>query len=245
MLYKEWILVRQKFILLVVFYGLAALSIATIFAPNYNNQYPEAPFSTWLSVAQALTIGAAVLGGADTFANETDKGTMGFLLSHPISRTKVFLTKFALNFSILVVTLVAGSVAMFFVDRVPRNHAVYAYTFNDCGFASGDITSEAANPTTSLGVALTGLGITLVIGLTLLCVSTLISIYAHTTINAIMFTLLTILVLIAGLFFLNNTFVHRSIDFATFQSFQLLPYFIFVMVIFFLGGLFSFKRKEF
>ena len=101
------------------------------------------------------------------------------------------------------------------------------------------------NPTTNLGVAITGLGITLVIGLTLLCLSMLISIYARTTINAIMFAILTILVLILGLFFLNNTLMHGTIDFATFQSFQLLPFFLFLMVIFFLGGLFSFNRREF
>jgi ABC-type transport system involved in multi-copper enzyme maturation permease subunit len=245
MLYKEWILVRKKFIFLMAIYDLAALVIATMFAPKYYDQNPVKPFYSWLLMALAITLAAAVLGGADSFAEETDKGTMGFLLTHPVGRAKIYLTKLALNCGTFIVALLTSSLVMFLVDQVPRNHVVYTYTYNNCGISDSQISGSAPNPITSLPDAFTGVASNLLIGITLLCLTMLISIYARTTVNAIMFTLFAILVLALSIILLNGNFSRSSIDFTTVGSFQLVPYFLPLLVILFVAGLVSFKHREF
>ncbi|MBN9391762.1 MAG: ABC transporter permease subunit [Chloroflexi bacterium] len=245
MLYKEWILVRKKLIFLVAIYGLGALGMATMGAPRYYDENPVKPFFTWLLMAQAITFAAAILGGADSFAEETDKGTMGFLLTHPVGRARIYLIKLALNCGAFIVALLTSSLVMFLVDQLPRNHVVYTYTYNNCGIEQGQVSGSAPNQITSLPEAFTGVISNLLIGITLLCLAMLISIYARTTVNAIMFTIIAILLLALSIILFNGNFSRRSIDFSTVVSFQLVPYFLPLLVVLFVAGLVSFKFREF
>lgn len=243
MFYKEWRLVRQKLLLMIILYGMAGLITFLFWSPDYSRS-PSPLFTTWLVVAFFVTCGVAILGGIDAIAEENDKGTIGFLLTRPISRAKIYISKLALNGAAVAAVLVPSSVVMFFVDQVPRQHAVYNYVNNGC-YGNYNIVGSAAVPTTALGQSLTGTTVLLVVGAVFLCLSATFSVYARSTMQALLMTIMTIAVVVAGVFIVNAFYYSFTPYIGDISHPRLLFFLVPLALGFFLVGLNEFKRKEF
>lgn len=71
-------------------------------------------WSSWFQTsngAPLLMLCAAILGGLQV-ANEVNKGTISFLLSKPVSRTRILLSKYAVCAVALLVIALCGSLAL-------------------------------------------------------------------------------------------------------------------------------------
>ena len=64
-----------------------------------------------------LAIFAAVLGGG-LIANEINKGTIFFLLSKPVSRERILLTKYAVSAGLLLLVSVMGALAIALISSI-------------------------------------------------------------------------------------------------------------------------------
>ncbi len=75
--------------------------------------YQTYVWSQWFTKngAEVLALLAAVLG-AGLIGGEVNKGTVFFLLSKPVSRTRVLLVKYAVSAAILLAMIVLGSAAL-------------------------------------------------------------------------------------------------------------------------------------
>lgn len=76
-------------------------------------------WSQWFSktAPQILAILAAIMG-AGLIASEVNKGTIFFLLSKPVSRTRVLLTKYGINALALLGVTILGSAALLVASAV-------------------------------------------------------------------------------------------------------------------------------
>ncbi|NWJ95729.1 MAG: ABC transporter permease [Chloroflexi bacterium] len=75
-------------------------------------------FISWINFSGFITLIAALFGGVDLVSDEVDKNTLSFLLTKPISRTRIYLTKLLLN--VVGLTLIFGlsSGVVLFIDQL-------------------------------------------------------------------------------------------------------------------------------
>ncbi|MBN9391763.1 MAG: ABC transporter permease subunit [Chloroflexi bacterium] len=184
MLYKEFRAAGPKYLTITFGYVLVGLLVSTLFGP-YRNFPSSTIFHTWVQWILFITIGAAILGGADTIAEENGKSTLSFLLTRPISRTRVYAVKFLVSAACLTAILVTTSLVMFLVEQLPQRFKTTQVMLNgDVVESSFDLEKMPA------GEAFTCIVVILGIGLAVLALTTLISIFSRSTTNTIVTTLL-------------------------------------------------------
>jgi ABC-2 type transport system permease protein len=230
MLYKEWITVRQKFAMWLGLYGLMAfLEVAVFSRPSpgtiYVNSANFVPmYNTWLMLSTLLTVFTSMIGGLDVLAEEVDRGTISFLLTRPVSRTRIYTSKILMNIGALGVALGLSSTAMWIIDRLSLNPIKFW---------------EAAGG--SLLVFLMGAGI--------ICLSGLVAIFARNVLQTLAFTLAVVVLTIAACayvnYFISQLHLERKLDLVFNPALGLAVFLVVVPPALFATGLFFFKRKEF
>ncbi len=159
--YKEWKAVRFKLMILSVVYGFVSL----LLLQNTNSTYYSMGLSnTWLGYGLVITIIGGVLGGVDLIAEEKATGTLSFLLTKPVSRPQIYAAKIG----VMLVALFAPFVGVGFLwlsfDMLHGNRP-------------------------QLDEVLIGFAGVMAIGTFMTCMSCLISIFAATTVRAMLFGL--------------------------------------------------------
>lgn len=194
MLYKEWKTVRIKFFLWVAVYlGAGVIFIIEEGGYNLGHNFSVPLFEQWQGIsALTMTLGAA-LGGIDLVADEKANGTLSFLLTKPISRTQIYLSKLGVNIIALAVAFLPVNLLMLAIDR-----------FNPTGISEQGRSSEAClqhlieecsrkiQATTQASDLLQGIaviGLILLFGTSIICLTGLVSIFARNTMQAILFTM--------------------------------------------------------
>jgi ABC-type Na+ efflux pump permease subunit len=248
--YKEWLAVRGKLLAMAFIYLAAGLNSFNNWSSNVSSYHagfdfpPYPPFflNSWLDIAQLVTLGMAVLAGADTIAGERGQGTIGFLLTKPVSRTRVYLTKLAVNAGILAVTLLGNSLIMFGLDQLHNTRPVYA----NISETQAGIVAVIPTPVTTAGDAIITTLALFGLGLVWLCLSALISIAVRTIIVTIIASLVTIVGILFVLSYLNSNYVYIRLSLPELIQYPwFTPAIIFVAIVFLMAGLLAFRRKEF
>ncbi len=201
MVYKEWRRTRLKFAVVLIIYILAGVVISTLLNPA-NIFTRLSIFHQWVIAAIFITIGGAILAGSDSIAEETGKNTLSFLLTRPLSRANIYTIKFVVNAITLSAVLVMTSVIMFFIEQLPQGFI--EGTLARVNGTSYDQFYYVAVEKVTGGEALGDLAQIFGLGVVMLALTTLVSIFCQSTIEAIIATLLLtigpliILILIAG-----------------------------------------------
>ena len=247
MLYKEWRTVRFKFWLYLGAYivfaclltfvwsgykfgGYWRTSEAAIFNNHYNpgwqGRYPGGVpiFQDWLKISAIITAIGAVFGGMDAVAEEKDKGTLGFLLSKPITRAQIYNTKIWLN---VVSLLIADAVTTLVVCVI-------------------DQTGPAPTKVEVLPISL----LVMLAGITTVCLAALISIFAHTVIQTLTFSL-AILIATLAVYIVAGSYL-SSYFWRVGERLSMVDIMLvgtagvaLLALVFYPLGLYHFKRKEF
>ena len=120
MFYKEWLNIRPKLVIWALAYGLVVWSFKSLPLASYMADVASGEFmyTGAQTISFYLTLILPILGGADLIAGESERGTLGFLLSRPISRRNIYLGKLAINWlgwasiytvSSLIIALMLGT----------------------------------------------------------------------------------------------------------------------------------------
>jgi ABC-type transport system involved in multi-copper enzyme maturation permease subunit len=250
MLYKEWTTVRTKFLIWLVIYVGGA---ATFLVLRSKGAIPASNdiFQIWASTSLAITLVVAALGGIDVVAEEKASGTLSFLLTRPISRTRIYATKVSLNLATLAMSFVPVSLIMLLIDQLypARIQQVWSEV-QPCGedqwctivhFEEGYTLHS-----TAIAGGLTTVVLLLLIAAVVVCLSSLVSIFASNTLQAI-FVSIPVLALFLVL---TSADMYRSYEYYLNGSFsgQYAAYLLLIVAIgslSFGAGLVAFKRKEF
>ncbi|MEI6043681.1 MAG: ABC transporter permease subunit [Chloroflexota bacterium] len=250
MLYKEWLSMREKaYLWLGIYAGLILLTLI-VWSPNerfgpftlytvYGNlndldfiSFTIPLFVEWLSFSASVTWIAALFGGADMISDELDKGTLSFLLTKPLSRARIYTTKMLLNVAGLTLMFGLSSGVVFVIDRF-QPHPV------------------------GLWQAFVWSLLIWVVGVTIILLSGLISVFTRNVLQTIALTVaipagfglmgsIALSVLSSLFIFLAERNIFLPIDM---NSNLLLVWSTPALVIlacgFFWGGIVAFKRKEF
>lgn len=105
MFYKELLNMRLKLAIWALCYGLIIWGFKNVMDFVRIGGYSESTsgsnpaFEGAQIICFLLTLILPILGGADLIAGETEKGTISFLLSRPISRTQIYTGKLLLNWA--------------------------------------------------------------------------------------------------------------------------------------------------
>lgn len=215
MLYKEWQSTKFKFYILLA--GFCLLIFATI-SPNAY-RYGSA-YNRWANLSVFVMLLGGILCGADLVADEKDKGTLNFLLSRPISRTHIYLSKFCVNFGSLAIAFLIPDFFVFLTN--PRS-----FYFN-------------------LGLLLGSSTMIMLVGAISLGIASIISIFSANTIRAISFSVLAVVIIVPSLGFLNAA-LHLQLDLYIF-GYGLVGLLIsggLATTIFLVAGLYAFNHKKF
>lgn len=250
MLYKEWRHTRLKFGLMLAFYAMTGVLVNTLFAPKLTDFSGHSVFEYWLVGAAFVTLCAGVLGGVDAIAEESDRGTIGFLLARPISGRQVYTVKIALNSLALTVALIVSSLAVFFTQFIPRY-----FTANVWNEEQGVTLQFPANvPFIQPQEAVSDVLPILALGLMLVCLAALVSVFARSTIQAICYTIVLIFLgscVAYGVFYVATGFGRGFIDSAyMFRQFYEVSFPVFTALTLVAAGLFVvglriFKARDF
>ncbi len=130
MLYKEWRLVRYKFLLWFLGFGFITMSYLfqflvlrrfemLVYPWNGKENYTNL-FEYWLNQSWNYIPILAVLGGIDLISEETGRGTLSFLLAKPLARTRLYLTKVGLNSLVLSGVIGLWSLVVLLMDQLPH-----------------------------------------------------------------------------------------------------------------------------
>lgn len=245
MFYKEWKSARVKVLLWLGLYSFFAfiycffatsLSLngwlrhfnpATLAVTNftYNDYLSSLSFTDplyqgWLAMFFFLTIINAVLGGIDAVSEEKDKQTIGFLLSRPVKRSRIYTAKLIVNNAGLWVASSLASLPVWLVD----------------------VTGPKP-----FGLKLVFLGtiVILLLGTTVICLTALISIFANNAIQTLMISLAALLVL----YLIWYNLAHNSnIPINTYSAIGLVFYsltFSGLALALYCAGVSCFAKKEF
>ncbi len=125
MLYKEWLLARTKLKILGVIYFIGIFYVGTIGVITLavfgsvplgsNSDKFRGLFTYWGGVGALIAFISAILASADAFSEETEKNTLSFLMSRPISRVTIYSNKLLAGLAItLIPYLVCGLLASWF-----------------------------------------------------------------------------------------------------------------------------------
>jgi ABC-type transport system involved in multi-copper enzyme maturation permease subunit len=162
MWYKEWTILRFKFWLWLLAYLPFALFFILV---TYQSHYIQ--LLTWISWVYFVTVPAALLGGMDVVADEIDKGTLGFLLTKPLTRHHIYNSKLLMNIAVLGVVYSGTNLLVLVFDQFREHHS-------------------------SLFEALALLLLGWLLGSTLICLAALISIFASNSIRTLSYSLVVV-----------------------------------------------------
>lgn len=249
MWYREWITIRYKFGLVQLLYTMLGFMLATFWNQSTtSDQARVAPlFENWIMYSPFLILGAAVLGGADLISNETDKSTLSFLLTRPLSRVRIYASKIVFSSLALATTYGLSSLVMLAVDAIPRQRNLIILVPNERGAAfvnAGQVTSVPVDLLYAFGsILLITLG-----GIGVLCLTGLVSIFARNIMQTFIFTAMVS----GGLFFIYKETAEKwgiSVSPSTFyhpESILMLALLVSVLAgIIFIVGIRAFCHKEF
>ena len=194
MLYKEWKTVRIKFFLWVAVYlGAGIVFIIEKGGLNLGHNFSVPLFEHWQGIsALAMTLSAA-LGGIDLVADEKANGTLSFLLTKPISRTRIYLSKLGVNLAALAVAFLPVNLLMLVIDHFNptgiseqglSSEACLQHLTEEC---SQKIQATALSADMLQGIAV--IGLILLFGASIICLTGLVSIFARNTMQAILFAM--------------------------------------------------------
>jgi ABC-type transport system involved in multi-copper enzyme maturation permease subunit len=163
---------------------------------------------------------AGVLGGVDIVAEEKANGTLSFLLTRPISRRQIYITKIGVNLAGILAPFLIGSLAVLGVDKVSTN----------------------------LADNLLMVSLVLLVGVTTTCLSGLISIFARNTLQSMLLGLVITGSLIGSFFILESILsglIWQIIPPTLPAGFLLMVLLSGLAAGFFGAGISFFNRKEF
>lgn len=249
MFYKEWQTAKVKFVIwVIIYFGAAGLFI---WDHSKRLSYSEPFFQSWLGISILVMTVVAALGGVDIVSEEKASGTLGFLLTKPISRTRIYFTKIGVNILALAAAFVPFNLFLLGLDQaIPTTVNVMQFVTEPCGENAwcsgwqeqGTVYHRSFDLFQGLGM----LGMILLFGVGLICLSGLISVFARNTIQTIM---LTIPALIAFLVIVTNSLplTPRTGYVWSFSSINPATPLILAgaIIVFFYTGLLAFRRKEF
>lgn len=215
-------------------------------------------FGGWLTILIMLTPAMALLGAIDLISEETGKGTISFLLTRPLTRSRIYATKILLSTASLVAIAGISSLIVLLVDQLPHQVLILRWTTNPCGdnaYCSGWNGGglETGRPA-ELIPALAAVGIILVIGGLIVCSVGLLSIFTRsmlqTTAAAAPLLLITYLVL-NGIGPFARVSQYQPMQTELLQYVDLdhrlswMTVLSIASIIVFFAGLLAFNRKEF
>ena len=128
MFVKEWWDMRWKFLITVVLVAIPVALICAFYLPPYESAgRAVSVFPKSIAMEQISNVysgGGIALGflaaflGATLVSGEASRDTMLFLISKPVSRTRIMLTKYAVCASVLLVVAVLGHALLLIVAAV-------------------------------------------------------------------------------------------------------------------------------
>jgi ABC-type transport system involved in multi-copper enzyme maturation permease subunit len=256
MLYKEWRITRLKLVIWAIIY----LGATALFLQGHSQRptYDEPFFQSWLGISALVMTAVAALGGVDIVSEEKASGTLGFLLTKPISRTQIYFAKIWVNILALAVAFVPFNLFLLGLDQaIPTPVRVAEFVTESCGentWCSGWQERGTVYRSFDLFQGLGMLGMIFLYGAGIICLSGLISIFARNTIQAIMLTipaLIAFLVIVTssitvslgsglpGSPIVGSTWSFTTLNLST-------PLILGgAIIVFFYTGLLAFRRKEF
>ena len=186
MWYKEWLVVRYKATLAVVIYTLVALlSLA-----NWSSSSVTSLFGAWIPFSLVATLGLGALGGIDLLSDEKDKGTISFLLTRPVSRTRIYGAKILANTGPLALIYSVFTLIMLGLARLPIKHDSWDYEMQRVVY--NNVPARVTAFTESLALAL----VVILAGLAVICLTGFISIFARSVVETIIGTVLVVVVVV-------------------------------------------------
>lgn len=268
MIYRELFNLRLKLLLwVIVFFGGALFFLATntlsgpmavaIYPDNDQERY-NTLFGGWLKVMTIITPALTLFGAADIISEEVGKGTLSFLLTRPFSRTRIYITKILLNTGVFLACAILSSLVVLLVDQLPRQVLISRWTTSPCGenaycsgWSGGNL--EPSRPS-DIVPALAALGIILGAAVLLVFGTGLLSILTRSFIQTIITALLPALLL--NLLLTRDSPLARVNQYGPTdavplnwndlpQSLLWLAVLVCLSGVVFLGGLITFRWKEF
>lgn len=222
MVYREWFSLRLKLAAWLAIYGgwtVVFLSVNVLRNPMYVNSYEwggfemyTSLFNKWLENIAVITPVLALLGGVDLISEEKNKGTLSFILTRPLSRTRIYTSKLLLNAGALVSVVGFFSLVVLVVDRLPRSVYVSRYNMPPCD-PNTYCTVLGTSRSIEFLPALTGLVLILLVGVMVVLNAAFLSIYCRNILQVVaaatpVVVLSYILLLAAGK---RETFYNNSI----------------------------------
>ncbi len=264
MIYKERKAVLARFFACLLVYGIAAQialnrTSGTFFLPgparffSYSNT-STSYFEQWslTSLLATTIIGIAV--SMDSISHETSKGTIGFLLTRPLSRMRVYTTKVGLNLAGLAAAYLTAAVCVWLWDQSPRSISVFqVYELptppGQCSLSyRTDLVGERMTTGPGLGQFLGIALLVLLTGAAVICLGMLISTFARTYLQSLIICIITVALLVCLFLLLNGRSSNNALySVSTFIEHSLLNSLYLAVVA---GGLFwigltFFRHKEF
>ncbi len=247
MWYKEWLTVRFKLVLMIAVYTLFGGALCLVYSSR-GTSYMKL-FDYWILIGGVITLMIGVLGGLDTFSDEVGKNTLSFLLTRPVSRRKIFLSKVGLYGLGMIIIYPLISFVIFLADHTP-------HYFNNYGYLNGNYCNQeflgvAAAEMINTTNAIIATALVLLAGLGGLALSTLVSIFTRSAMQTLTVTLVILLPFVVALAPAIQTTVY-SIKFISFSNREdvtdflriVLPEMLLVVGLY-IAGFISFKRKMF
>jgi ABC-type transport system involved in multi-copper enzyme maturation permease subunit len=255
MWYKEWLSVRIKFFLILTIFGAVAILSCAAFAFNSSyNGFGNAStiFMRWVGISFLLAVGAGILGGVDIIAAEREQNTITFLLARPVSRFKIYASKLGINAVAFLVIFVPVNLLVLLVDNMTRQISVLQTT--SVVGASGYIesvstqTGTVAATITPGSVAIPLIIVGALLGVTVICITALTSIFATNIVHGFLLGVIGLTVSVVALNVIGtrvtgNYSVYNLTD--AYNARDNILLLIVYSVIVFGAGAFMFRREEF
>lgn len=190
MIYREWFNLRYKVLVWLLIYGGSASLflidhvwstpwVTRIYIQNQNDQIIyQSLFNEWLSNLGAITPFLALLGSLDLFSEERGKGTLTFLLPHPVNRTRIFAAKLLLTAGCLAGIAGLTSLLVLAGDRIPKPVYNSQFTLTLCEPFDSCLVPATSQPI-ELSSGLTGLLLILLCGVLVVLGTGLCSVFCH------------------------------------------------------------------
>jgi ABC-type transport system involved in multi-copper enzyme maturation permease subunit len=118
MLYREWLGARLKILVISAMFAATLLIMLVVWLSLKSNSLRTPFYNTWSSISIFLTLTSAIFCSLDLISEEVNKGTISFLLSRPVSRTRLFLTKFGMGIFVLFITYSVFAFLAYGLDRL-------------------------------------------------------------------------------------------------------------------------------
>jgi len=217
MWYKEWRLVRYKLVLWLLGFGFLTLAYLSqflffrrfemlIYPGNGQDNYTTL-FENWLKEIWNYLPILAILGGIDLISEEVGHHSISFLLSKPISRCRIYLSKISLNSLIFGGAIGLWSLVVLVIDRLPRSVDSQKWTVVKEGaevyggiLGNGVTTSHPAE----LFPAFFSIVLMVLLGSTITAMFGLISIFTRSVIQTLLFSVLPLGALLFGFYELGK-----------------------------------------